>query len=111
MLEFIPHAFDYEHAAHLIENLHFLRPVLLQKLLQQCTSIKVKRLFLYLAEKYQLPCFPHLDADQFDLSKGKRVIGKGGEYISTYQISVPKIATAEEPGFGKQCITGYLSGR
>ena len=92
LLALTPHAFDYEHAAHLIENLHFLRPELLQKLLQECTSIKVKRLFLYLAEKYQLPCFIHLKINQIDLGKGKRMIGQGGEYISTYQISVPKLA-------------------
>jgi hypothetical protein len=97
LLALTPHAFDYEHAAHLIENLHFLRPELLQKLLQECTTIKVKRLFLYLAEKYQLPCFAHLKINQLDLGKGKRVIGLGGEYISTYQISVPKLA--EESSF------------
>jgi len=92
LLALTPHDFDYEHAAHLIENLHFLRPELLQKLLQECTSIKVKRLFLYLAEKYQLPCFTHLKINRIDLGKGKRMIGIGGEYISTYQISVPKLS-------------------
>jgi hypothetical protein len=35
----------------LIESQNNLRPDLLQKLLEQCTSVEVKRLFLYLAEK------------------------------------------------------------
>ena len=91
LLDSVPNAFSYEHANNIIENLYLLRPDLLQALLEKCTSIKVKRLFLYLADKHQLPSFPHLDLKKISLGKGKRVIGSGGKYISQYKLAVPVI--------------------
>lgn len=100
ILDLVPNTFDYAHANDLIENLRLLRPDLLQALLEACTSIKVKRLFLYLANKYQLPCCSYLDIDKLDLGKGKRVIGEGGNYISEYRISVPTLQRNEETEIG-----------
>jgi hypothetical protein len=96
ILDLVPNAFNYTHANDLIENLHLLRPDLVQSLLEECLSFKVKRIFLYLAEKYQLPCFSYLDASKLDLGKGKRVIGQGGNYIPKYQLSVPRLEHEEE---------------
>ena len=41
----------------LMENLNNLRPNLVQELLEKCASVKVKRLFLYLAEKWAMSGF------------------------------------------------------
>jgi Transcriptional regulator, AbiEi antitoxin, Type IV TA system len=55
MLHLAPREFDIVEAAHIFEGLVTLRPTLMQSLLDACGSIKVKRLFLYLAERAGLP--------------------------------------------------------
>lgn len=74
----------------IMESLNNLRPDLVQKLLEQCTSVKVKRLFLYLAEKANHAWFSYLKVDKIDLGSGKRSLVKNGTYISKYRITVPK---------------------
>jgi len=75
---------------HLMEGLNNLRPNQVQKLLEACSSIKVKRLFLYLAEKANHSWFHYLDVTKIDLGKGKRSIVKNGVYNSTYKLTLPK---------------------
>lgn len=77
------------HGLLLMENLNTLRPKVTQDLLESCQSVKVKRLFLVLAEYVNHPWFKRLDVEKIDLGKGKRVIGKGGYYDSKYQLSLP----------------------
>lgn len=74
----------------LMEGLNNLRPDKVQALLEKCRSVKVKRLFLYLAEKALHSWFNYLDLDRIDLGSGKRSIIKGGVYVDKYQITVPK---------------------
>jgi len=74
----------------LMEGLNNLRPVQVQVLLEKCESVKVKRLFLYMAEKAGHDWFQFLDLKKIDLGKGKRSIVKNGVYDSKYQITVPK---------------------
>jgi len=74
----------------LMEGLNNLRPSSIQALLEECTSVKVKRLFLYLAEKAGHEWFDFINLDNIDLGSGKRAIVDGGVYISKYQITVPK---------------------
>jgi tRNA-binding EMAP/Myf-like protein len=57
-------------------------------LLENCNSIKVKRLFLFLAESYQHPWLKKINRAKIDLGQGKRVIVKGGKLDSKYQITV-----------------------
>jgi len=73
----------------LMEGLNNLRPNLVQKLLESCTSIKVKRLFLYLADKANHSWVKHLNIEKIDLGSGKRSIVKSGVYDSKYKITVP----------------------
>ncbi len=91
VLSLVPHKQSFDEAVKLLEGLSQLRPSLVQSLLQKCKSIKTKRLFLYLADRYQHPWLTKLDLTPIDLGKGKRVIGEGGSFDSKYQISVPKI--------------------
>ena len=73
----------------LMEGLTDLVPAHLQDLLENCTSIKVKRLFLYLADKSNHSWVKHINKNTIDLGKGKRSFAKHGKYISQYQITVP----------------------
>ena len=69
----------------LMEGLNNLRP----NLLESCTSVKVKRLFLYLAEKASHSLVKHLNLKKIDLGSGKRSIVKNGVYNSKYKITIP----------------------
>jgi hypothetical protein len=80
-------AFDY--ALELFEGLTTLRPTVLQKLLEECRSVKVKRLFLWAGEQANYGWFERLDASRVDLGKGKRTIYSGGKLDKKYQITVP----------------------
>lgn len=77
-------------AYELMEGLNNLRPASVQKLLEACNSIKVKRLFLYLAEKANHDWMKYLDLNRVNLGSGKRAIVASGVYIPKYQITVPK---------------------
>ncbi|WP_024771789.1 type IV toxin-antitoxin system AbiEi family antitoxin [Aquimarina macrocephali] len=74
----------------IMEGLNNLRPKIVQTLLEECRSIKVKRLFLYLANKAGHQWVQYLNLDNIDLGTGKRSIVKNGVYIHKYQITVPK---------------------
>lgn len=74
----------------LMEGLNNLVPKEVQTLLENCQSVKVKRLFLYLAEKADHAWFKQLDFAKVDLGKGKRSIVKNGVLVYKYGITVPK---------------------
>lgn len=80
----------------LMEGLNNVRPQLVQSLLEQCQSVKVKRLFLYLAEKAGHKWVEYLDLNKVDLGKGKRSLVKNGVLIPKYAITVPKELEAHE---------------
>jgi len=74
----------------LMEGLNNLRPASVQELLEACTSVKVKRLFLYLADRAGHEWLNYLKLDAVDLGAGKRAIVSDGVYVPKYQITVPK---------------------
>lgn len=90
LLYLAPKQFDLIEASQILEGLTSLRPKLMQTLLQECQSIKVKRLFLYLAERAQLPVMDFLDLSTIDLGKGDRSLSVAGRYVSKYQLLLPK---------------------
>jgi hypothetical protein len=73
----------------LIEGLSSLSPKRLQSLLKACTSVKVKRLFFFFADRHQHAWLKHLDETQIDLGSGNRVLIKGGKLDKRYRITVP----------------------
>jgi hypothetical protein len=87
-LHLVPHEASFEEAQLLMEGLATLRPSLVQNLLEKCRSLKVRRLFMYLAEKCNLPWVKKVDLSKVDFGKGKRVIVKGGRFDSKYRITV-----------------------
>jgi len=74
----------------IFESLLNLSPRRLQKLLSTCRSVKVKRLFLWFANRRQLAWFKRLDTDAVNLGSGKRMLVRGGRYDPTYKITVPE---------------------
>ena len=89
-LYLVPKSQPLTEVFELMEGLNNLRPALVQSLLEACRSVKVKRLFLYLADKAGHDWFNCLDLKKIDLGSGKRSIVKDGVYVSKYQITVPK---------------------
>lgn len=85
-----PRKLDLLECYHLLEGLSNLRPKLVQQLLEKCTSVKVKRLFLYMAHKAQHQWFRFIDQSKIDLGKGDRSLVKGGVYNSDFKINIPK---------------------
>jgi len=88
-----PDRFDMVECYQILEGLANLRPKILQELLENCSSIKVKRLFLYMAAKANHQWLDFVDQTKIELGSGDRVIVKGGVYISKYKISIPKELT------------------
>lgn len=80
----------------LMEGLNNVRPQLAQSLLQVCRSVKVKRLFMYLAEKAGHDWVQYLNTEKVDFGSGNRSLVENGVYIAKYKITVPK--TLEEYG-------------
>lgn len=87
----LPKREGWDEANYLMEGLMTLRPNVVQMLLVDCNSIKVKRLFLYLAEKYDHNWLKRLDVSEIDLGKGKRQVIKGGIFNKKYKITIPEV--------------------
>ena len=81
---------DLVECYQVMEGLVNLRPRVVQGLLEACTSIKVKRLFFYMAEKANHQWLQYVDLSKITLGKGDRSIVKNGVYIAKHKITVPK---------------------
>lgn len=85
------HSVSLEHERLLMEGLLELRPALLAELLEACRSVKVKRLFLALAERSNHAWFKRLDLSKVNLGSGKRAFArKGGILDKRYMITLPR---------------------
>jgi len=89
MLHLVPRKVGFDEARLVMGNLVTLRPDLVQGLLEACRSVKVKRLFLYMAESQEHAWLSKLDLSKVDLGKGKRMIVPHGRYDAKYRITVP----------------------
>lgn len=94
VLLLVPREESYEEAKLLMEGLTTLRPRLVQSLLESCASVKVKRLFMVLAEGGGHAWVKRLDLSKVDFGKGKRMLVRGGRLDSKYNISVPEAGAA-----------------
>ena len=88
-----PEKTDIVECFYLMESLVNLQPDLVKKLLENCNSIKVKRLFLYMAEKADHQWLQFIDLSDVSLGNGDRQIVKNGTYNSKYQLILPKELT------------------
>ena len=96
LLYLIPKKQTWDETDLIVENLTTLRPKLIQSLLENCSSIRVKRLFLFFAEKHNHQWFQKIDLKQVDLGTGDRLLYKGGSYDKKYKITVPKHLVGKE---------------
>ena len=90
----VPQVDSYDEARLLMEGLTTLRPPVVQSLLEKCASVKVKRLFMFLAENCKHAWVRKVDVLKVDFGKGKRALVKGGRLDSKYNITVPNTETA-----------------
>lgn len=90
LLDELPARETFHQADVLMEGLVTLSPRRLQKLLEDCRSVKVKRLFFYFADRHHHAWLKGIDKDAITLGVGKRVLVKGGKLDKTYQITVPE---------------------
>ncbi len=96
VLHLVPGKETFEEASLLMESLTTLRPRLVQSLLEQCRSVKVKRLFMFLAESHNHAWVKKLDLSQVNFGKGKRMIVRGGRFDAKYRITVPDMGFSQE---------------
>jgi hypothetical protein len=89
-LALCPSEFSLLEAYEIMEGLNNLRPSQVQTLLVQCKSIKVKRLFLYFAEKAGHSWVKYIDMTDINLGVGKRSLVSNGFYVAKYQLVLPK---------------------
>lgn len=86
---------SFEHAAQVLEGLTVLRPSVINALLAACRSIKVKRLFLFLAAHFGYPWTKRLETAGLNLGSGNRQIVTGGRLDKRFLITVPEDFGAE----------------
>jgi hypothetical protein len=75
---------------YIMEQLTTLRAEVVQQLLENADNLKVKRLFLYMAEKAGHEWFGKLDLSKIQLGLGKRQLADKGVYLPEYMITIPK---------------------
>lgn len=90
MLHLVPKIVGFDEAQKIMENLVALRSDMVQVLLEACRSIKVKRLFLYMAHRCNHSWVSKIDESKIDIGMGKRMIVKRGQLDDKYMISVPR---------------------
>lgn len=90
MLHLVPKGQSFDEAMKIMEGLTTLRPKMVQELLEKCNSVKVKRLFLYMAEKSQHSWLKELELNKINLGSGKRVVVQNGVLDNKYHITVPR---------------------
>lgn len=94
LLDELPERETFHQADVLMESARTLSPKRVQATLEACRSIKVKRLFLWFADRQDHAWFRRLDLARIDLGRGKRQIVKNGRYDAKYQITVPDTLNA-----------------
>lgn len=90
LLDELPQRESFDQVDVLMESLSDLAPRRLQNLLVRCRSVKVKRLFLFFADRHRHAWLKHVDRAAIDLGSGKRMLVKDGRYDPVYEITVPK---------------------
>ena len=86
----VPQRETFHQADVLMEGLSNLSPRRLHTLLVACRNVKVKRLFLWFAERHQHAWLKKLDRKHIDLGHGKRMLVRGGKLDTKFNITVPE---------------------
>ncbi len=86
MMYLVPKRQSYEEAEKIMSSLTTLRPEIVQHLLDNCTSVKTKRLFMHAIEQLELPCLSHLETSKVDFGSGRRSIHARGRLYHKYNL-------------------------
>jgi len=95
LLDEVPRHETFRQADVLVKGLHNLSPRRLHTLLAACRSIKVKRLFLWFAERHNHAWLKALSRKNIDLGRGRQMLVRGGKLDPRFNITVPE---ALDPG-------------
>ncbi|MEX0943972.1 MAG: type IV toxin-antitoxin system AbiEi family antitoxin domain-containing protein [Pseudomonadales bacterium] len=90
MLDELPKDESFHAVDMAMESLVDLSPIRVQALLERATSIKVKRLFFFFADRHRHAWLSRIDRHRVDLGSGKRMLVKDGVLDTTYGITVPR---------------------
>jgi len=90
LLDELPHDESFDQVDALFGGLGTLMPRRLQRLLETCSSVKVKRLFFVFADRHNHAWLKRLDQSRIDLGKGKRALVPGGRLDPKYSITIPE---------------------
>lgn len=89
MLDELPRHESFHQADMIMQGAANFSPRRLQKLLVDCRSVKVKRLFFFFADRHNHAWLKRLDKSAIDLGSGKRALVPGGKLDPVYLITVP----------------------
>lgn len=90
VIEELPKNESFHQVDMLMEGLTTLRPRHLQRLLEDCRSVKAKRLFFFFADRHRHAWLERINRKTIDLGSGTRSLVKGGRYEPEYKITVPE---------------------
>jgi hypothetical protein len=88
MLYHVPGQVGFEESLEIVGGLASLQVDLMQSLLERCSSVKVKRLFLYCARESAHSWYSLLDRSRIDLGAGNRELVKGGKLDKEFLLTV-----------------------
>jgi len=92
MAELVPKKVSYEEFYKTLELVPNLRDDLLQRLLEDCTSNKAKRVFLASSELLNYYWFKQLNLKTINIGTGILQLTKNGLYYSKYKIYLERIS-------------------
>ena len=75
---------------YIMEQLTTLRSEVVQHLLETTDNKRVKRIFLYMAEKAGHYWFEELITTKIDLGTGKLRLATNGKFNAKYNMTIPK---------------------
>lgn len=85
-----PQQYNYMDLYYIMEQLTTLRAEVVQHLLETTKSFRIKRMFLYMAEKAGHYWFDMLDTSKIALGTSKLQLVENGVYIAKYKITIPE---------------------
>lgn len=86
----VPNKITFEHADQLMQGLTTLSPRNIQKTLEWCKNVKVKRLFFWFADRQNYVWLGKINRESIAFGTGNRMIVKGGKLDNKYKITVPE---------------------
>jgi hypothetical protein len=90
LLDELPDKESFHVVDKLVEGLASLSPTRLQKLLTDCRSVKVKRLFFFFADRHKPAWLKRIYREKVDLGTGDRMLVRGGKFDPVHRITVPE---------------------